>query len=59
MASGRAADNRGVNRDRAYPITLVAILFVAAAIATALVGHSRETADRADSAQAAAAHVGS
>lgn len=33
-----------MNRDRAYPLTLVALLFVAAAIATALVGHSRESA---------------
>ena len=33
---------RCMNRDRAYPLSLVAVLFLAAVIATALVGHSHE-----------------
>jgi hypothetical protein len=46
-----------MNRDRAYPLTLVAMLLVAAAIATALVGHSREAADGSSGAHAAVAHT--
>lgn len=44
-----------MNRDRAYPLTLVALLFLAAAIATALVGHSRESATHVGSTPAAVA----
>ena len=55
MPTGANADDTDMNRDRAYPITLVAMLFVAAAIATALVGHSRDNADRTGGAHAAAA----
>jgi hypothetical protein len=35
-----------MSHDRAYPLMLVAALFVAAAIATAFVGHSHGNGDR-------------
>lgn len=39
-----------MNRDRAYPISLVAMLFIAAAIATAIVGHTQSGGEGTDAA---------